>query len=89
MRTAAAHTYAETNYANLATTRHEKATPARWALLLGPIRCSLSSKRAACQMYPLPLTFFALKTPKTVDRRRRWMHRGFPGATGRGNFLER
>lgn len=55
----------------------------------GPIRCSLSSKRAACEMYPLPLTFFALKTPKIVDRRRRPMHGGFPGAIARGNFLER
>jgi AraC-like DNA-binding protein len=26
----------------------------------------------------LPLTFFALKTPKTVNRRRRRMHRGLP-----------
>jgi hypothetical protein len=40
-------------------------------------------------MYPLPLTFFALKTPKIVDRRRRPMHGGFPGAIARGNFLER
>jgi hypothetical protein len=46
-------------------------------LLLGPIRCSLSSKCAACEMYPLPLTFFALKTPKAVHLRRR-MHRGLP-----------
>jgi hypothetical protein len=47
-------------------------------MFLGPIRCSLSSKRAACEMYSLPLTFFALKTPKTVDRRRRW---DAPGAS--------